>query len=80
MSDSSVDAPTTATTFPILGTVGTPPAVDLAGYATVGDLTLDLRLKVEPGELVAVVGPNGAGKSSMLNCINGFYKPINNGF
>ena len=27
------------------------------------------------GEVRAIIGPNGAGKSSMLNCINGFYKP-----
>ena len=27
------------------------------------------------GEIRAIIGPNGAGKSSMLNCINGFYKP-----
>ncbi len=27
------------------------------------------------GEIFAIVGPNGAGKSSMLNMINGFYRP-----
>ena len=27
------------------------------------------------GELTALIGPNGAGKSSLLNCINGFYRP-----
>jgi len=30
---------------------------------------------VNEGEVRAIIGPNGAGKSSMLNCINGFYKP-----
>jgi branched-chain amino acid transport system ATP-binding protein len=27
------------------------------------------------GELTALIGPNGAGKTSLLNCINGFYRP-----
>jgi branched-chain amino acid transport system ATP-binding protein len=27
------------------------------------------------GEILAIIGPNGAGKTSMLNCINGFYRP-----
>ena len=26
-------------------------------------------------EILAVIGPNGSGKSSLLNCINGFYRP-----
>ncbi|GAB4170314.1 MAG: ABC transporter ATP-binding protein [Thalassobaculales bacterium] len=30
---------------------------------------------VNRGEVLAIIGPNGAGKSSMLNVINGFYKP-----
>lgn len=30
---------------------------------------------IAPGELTALIGPNGAGKSSLLNCINGFYRP-----
>jgi len=31
--------------------------------------------RLEAGELSALIGPNGAGKSSLLNCINGFYRP-----
>ena len=27
------------------------------------------------GEILAIIGPNGAGKSSMLNVINGLYRP-----
>ncbi len=30
---------------------------------------------VHAGEILSIIGPNGAGKTSMLNCINGFYKP-----
>jgi branched-chain amino acid transport system ATP-binding protein len=30
---------------------------------------------VREHELLAVIGPNGAGKTSLLNCINGFYRP-----
>jgi branched-chain amino acid transport system ATP-binding protein len=26
-------------------------------------------------EILAIIGPNGAGKTSLLNCINGFYRP-----
>ena len=35
----------------------------------------DVSFEVRKGEVLAIIGPNGAGKSSMLNCINGFYKP-----
>jgi branched-chain amino acid transport system ATP-binding protein len=37
--------------------------------------TDNLSLDVAPGELHAIIGPNGAGKTSMLNVINGFYRP-----
>jgi branched-chain amino acid transport system ATP-binding protein len=30
---------------------------------------------VQPGEIFSIIGPNGAGKTSMLNVINGFYRP-----
>jgi branched-chain amino acid transport system ATP-binding protein len=30
---------------------------------------------VEPGEISSIIGPNGAGKSSLLNIINGVYRP-----
>ena len=35
----------------------------------------NVSFNVFEGEVRAIIGPNGAGKSSMLNCINGFYKP-----
>jgi len=34
-----------------------------------------VNLEVCPGEIMAIIGPNGAGKTSLLNCINGLYKP-----
>ncbi len=36
---------------------------------------IDLSLSVRAGELLGIIGPNGAGKTSVLNCINGFYRP-----
>lgn len=35
----------------------------------------DVNIEVKEHELLAVIGPNGAGKTSLLNCINGFYRP-----
>jgi branched-chain amino acid transport system ATP-binding protein len=35
----------------------------------------NISLKVKDHELLAIIGPNGAGKTSLLNCINGFYRP-----
>ncbi|WP_052890251.1 ABC transporter ATP-binding protein [Thermogemmatispora carboxidivorans] len=35
----------------------------------------DLDLRVEEGEILALVGPNGAGKTTVLNCISGFVRP-----
>ena len=44
-------------------------------YATGFEAVKGISLQVNKGEIVALLGPNGAGKSSMLNVINGFYKP-----
>lgn len=35
----------------------------------------DISFNVLEHEIRSIIGPNGAGKSSMLNCINGIYKP-----
>ncbi len=35
----------------------------------------DISFDVREHEIRAIIGPNGAGKSSMLNVINGIYKP-----
>lgn len=51
---------------------------------TVADVTLrfggvtaldGVGFEVEPGEFFAIIGPNGAGKTSLLNVLNGFYRP-----
>ncbi len=41
------------------------------GVKAVADVSFDIR----KGEIRAIIGPNGAGKTSMLNIINGFYRP-----
>ena len=35
----------------------------------------NINLDIEDKGVLAIIGPNGAGKTSILNCINGFYKP-----
>ncbi|MBU2549360.1 MAG: ABC transporter ATP-binding protein [Proteobacteria bacterium] len=35
----------------------------------------DVSIQAREGEILAIIGPNGSGKSSLLNCINGFYRP-----
>ncbi len=41
------------------------------GVKALTDISFDVRAR----EIRAIIGPNGAGKSSMLNCINGVYRP-----
>lgn len=36
----------------------------------------DVDLRVDRGELIAVVGPSGSGKSSLLRCLGGFLDPV----
>jgi branched-chain amino acid transport system ATP-binding protein len=47
--------------------------VDLwfGGTHALDNVTFD----VKAGEIFGIIGPNGAGKSSLLNCINGYYRP-----
>lgn len=45
--------------------------LEFGGLQALGGVDLD----VHEQEILAVIGPNGAGKTSLLNCINGFYKP-----
>ena len=35
----------------------------------------DVSVDVYQGEILAIIGPNGAGKTSLLNVINGVYRP-----
>ena len=35
----------------------------------------DVSFRIDRSEILAIIGPNGAGKTSLLNCINGFYRP-----
>lgn len=36
---------------------------------------ISVSVDVYQGEILAIIGPNGAGKTSLLNVINGFYRP-----
>ena len=36
----------------------------------------NLSMKVEEGQVFALVGPNGAGKSTVFNLISRFYTPV----
>lgn len=45
--------------------------LNFGGVSALSGVSFDVR----EGELLAIIGPNGAGKTSILNCINGFYRP-----
>lgn len=47
--------------------------VDLwfGGTHALDNVTFDVHRR----EMFGIIGPNGAGKSSLLNCINGYYRP-----
>ncbi len=48
-------------------------AVDLT--ATIAERGTDLQLRVEPGQVIAVLGANGAGKSTLLSLLSGLLHP-----
>ncbi|MGZ3427396.1 MAG: ABC transporter ATP-binding protein, partial [Polyangia bacterium] len=62
-------AHTTERARPLLAIEGV--SLSFAGVRAIRDVSF----VVERGEVCALIGPNGAGKSSLLNVINGLYRP-----
>jgi ATP-binding cassette subfamily B protein len=48
------------------------------GYEEGVTIIKDMNLKVEPGEVIAIVGPTGAGKTTLVNLLMRFYE-VNGG-
>jgi ATP-binding cassette, subfamily B, bacterial len=46
------------------------------GYEPDRPVLRDISLKIEPGQVAALVGPTGAGKSTIISLIPRFYDPI----
>ena len=46
-------------------------SLSFRGVTAISDVGFTVRAR----EICAIIGPNGAGKSSMLNVINGVYRP-----
>ncbi|MGQ0717654.1 MAG: sulfate/molybdate ABC transporter ATP-binding protein [Pseudonocardiales bacterium] len=51
------------------------PGLDIEVAVRRGDFDLDATVRVEPGEVVAVLGRNGSGKSTLLAAIAGHLRP-----
>ncbi|MDP4502156.1 ATP-binding cassette domain-containing protein [Nonomuraea turcica] len=45
------------------------------GYPDSGTVLDGLNLRIEPGEVLAIVGDNGAGKTTMIKLMAGLYEP-----
>src|SRR6202023_4342167 len=45
------------------------------GYDPARPILKDFSLRVEPGEMVALVGPSGGGKTTIVNLLLRFYEP-----
>ncbi len=51
---------------------------DRVGFTYSGDgaALSDISLRIEPGQVAAIVGPSGAGKSTLASLISRFYDPV----